>query len=175
MTPRTPWGVRHGLITGNLPLDGGGERRKLDRLDETEELLARNVGACPVRHRGSKVPRGLEAEVLALWMLKNSESRERAREVEDDGKAKSRICARRVVLKGQARLLTFNAGPAELAGLSPTHARAPAKQPPTRAMPRFPQNTGLQCLRAVMMERSRPSHQPRCSCPLLCPHLPRRP
>jgi hypothetical protein len=41
-------GARHELIAGDLPLDGGGERGKLARLDETEELLAGNVGACPV-------------------------------------------------------------------------------------------------------------------------------
>jgi hypothetical protein len=47
----------------------------------------------------------------------------RAREEEDDGKAKSRTCARRAILKGRARPLTFNAGPAVSAGLSPTRAR----------------------------------------------------
>jgi hypothetical protein len=57
-----PLGVRHGLVAGDLPLDGGGERRKLAHLDEMEELLARNVGACPVRHRGSGAPGGLEAQ-----------------------------------------------------------------------------------------------------------------
>jgi hypothetical protein len=41
-------------------------------------------------------------------------------------------------------------------------ARAPAKQPPTRATTRFPRNMDSQCLRAVMMERSRPSCRPRC-------------
>jgi hypothetical protein len=56
-----PLGERHGLITGDLPLDGSGERKKLARLDETEELLAGNVGACPIRHRGSRVPGGQEA------------------------------------------------------------------------------------------------------------------
>jgi hypothetical protein len=72
-------GARHKLIAGNLPLDGGGERRKLANLDKMEDLLAENVGACPVRHRGSRVPSGLEAqEAVALWMRKNSESRERA-------------------------------------------------------------------------------------------------
>jgi hypothetical protein len=50
----------------------------------------------------------------------------------------------------------------------PQRVRAPAKQLPTRATPRSPRNTDLQCLRAVMMERSR---QPRCP----RPHLPRRP
>jgi hypothetical protein len=56
-----PLGARHGLVAGNLPLDGGSERRKLARLDETEELVTENVGACPVQHRGSGVPGGLEA------------------------------------------------------------------------------------------------------------------
>jgi hypothetical protein len=31
-------------------------------LNETEELLAGNVGACPVRHHGSGVLGGLEAQ-----------------------------------------------------------------------------------------------------------------
>jgi hypothetical protein len=58
------------------PLDGGGERRKLACLDETEELLTRNIGARPVRHRSSGVLGGLEAqEAVALRMWKNSESR----------------------------------------------------------------------------------------------------
>jgi hypothetical protein len=70
------WGARHGLIAGNLPLHGDGERRKLDRLDETEELLAGNVGACPVQHHGGGVSGGLEAqEAMALRMRKSSESR----------------------------------------------------------------------------------------------------
>jgi hypothetical protein len=29
-----PLGARHRLVAGDLPLHGGGERRKLDRLDE---------------------------------------------------------------------------------------------------------------------------------------------
>jgi hypothetical protein len=37
-----PLGARHGLVARNLPLDGGGERRKLARFDKTEKLL---VGA----------------------------------------------------------------------------------------------------------------------------------
>jgi hypothetical protein len=85
-----PLGARHGLIAGDLPLDGGGERGKLAHLDETEKLLAGNVGACPVRHHDGGVSGGLEAqEVVALRMRKNSESRVRGQEEEDDGKAKS--------------------------------------------------------------------------------------
>jgi hypothetical protein len=85
-----PLGARHRLIVGDLPLDGGGERRKLACLNKTEKLLAGNVGACPVRHRDSGVPGGLEVqEAVALRVQKNSESRGRAREEEDDGKAKS--------------------------------------------------------------------------------------
>jgi hypothetical protein len=61
-----PLGARHGLVTGDLPLHSGGEWRKLARLDETEKLLAGNVGACPVRHHGGGVSGGLEAqEVVA--------------------------------------------------------------------------------------------------------------
>jgi hypothetical protein len=68
---------------------------------------------------------GLEAQgAVVLRMRKNSESREQAREEEDDGKAKSRTYARHAVLKGQARPLTFNAGPAVSAGLLPTHTCA---------------------------------------------------
>jgi hypothetical protein len=36
MRPRTPWGAQHGLVTGNLPLHSGGERRKLAYLDEMQ-------------------------------------------------------------------------------------------------------------------------------------------
>jgi hypothetical protein len=42
-----PLGAWHGLV-GGLPLNGGSERRKLARLDKTEELLTGNVGACLV-------------------------------------------------------------------------------------------------------------------------------
>jgi hypothetical protein len=34
-----PLGARHGLVAGELPLNGGSEWRKLARLDKTEELL----------------------------------------------------------------------------------------------------------------------------------------
>jgi hypothetical protein len=40
-----PLGARHGLVAGNPPLNGGGERRKLSRFDKVEELLAGNIGA----------------------------------------------------------------------------------------------------------------------------------
>jgi hypothetical protein len=85
-----PLGARHGLVTGDPPLDGGGEQRKLSRLDNMEELLARNVGAHLVRHRGGRVLDGLEAQAAAaLRMRKNSEPRGQARGEEEDGKAKS--------------------------------------------------------------------------------------
>jgi hypothetical protein len=72
-----PLGARHGLVTWNIPLDGGGEWRKLARLNETEELFAGDVGACPVRHHGRRVLDGLETqEAVVLWMRENSESRE---------------------------------------------------------------------------------------------------
>jgi hypothetical protein len=45
------------------------------------------------------------------------------------------------------------------------HACAPAKQSPTRAVPRFPQNMDLQTLCAVMMERSHRPRRPRCPRP----------
>jgi hypothetical protein len=64
-----PLGARHGLVAGNLPLDNGGEHRKLARLNETKELLAGNVGVCLVRHRDGGVSGGLEAqEAVALQM-----------------------------------------------------------------------------------------------------------
>jgi hypothetical protein len=50
-----PLGAWHGLVAGNPPLDSVGEWRKLARLDKTEELPAGNIGARPIRHRGSKV------------------------------------------------------------------------------------------------------------------------
>jgi hypothetical protein len=73
MTPHTPWGAWHELVGGDNPLNGIGEGRKLARLDETEELLARDVGACPVQHHGGEVLDELEAQAAAvLWMRKNS-------------------------------------------------------------------------------------------------------
>jgi hypothetical protein len=55
------------------------------------------------------------------------------------------------------RSLAFDVRPAVSAELPPTRAHATAKQLPTRAMPQSPRNMDLQCLRAVMMERSHPS------------------
>jgi hypothetical protein len=87
--------------------------------------------------------------------------------------AKSWTCAQCAVLKGQALLLAFDAGPVTSAKLLPTRARAPVKQPPTRATPRSPQNMDLQHLRAAFTEWSRPLRRPKCPRPLLHPHLPR--
>jgi hypothetical protein len=88
-----PLRARHELIAGGPPLDDDSERRKLSCFDKAEELLAGNVGVRPVRHRGSEVLGGLEAQaVAARWMLRNSERRRQAREGED-GKAKSRTNA----------------------------------------------------------------------------------
>jgi hypothetical protein len=65
--------ARHGLVAGNLPLHDGGEWRKLDRLDETKQLLAGHIGPRPVRHRSGKVSGVLVAqEVAALWMRKST-------------------------------------------------------------------------------------------------------
>jgi hypothetical protein len=99
-----PLGPRHRLVAGNPPLDDVGEWRKLARLDKTEELLAGNIGARPIRHRGSKVLGGLEAQAAVLSrMRKISERKGRVREEEEeDRKAKSQTSARRVVLKGAA-------------------------------------------------------------------------
>jgi hypothetical protein len=60
-------------------------------------------------------------------------------------------------------------GPPSQRGFRP-HTRAPAKQPPTTATSRFPRDADLQSLRAVMMERSRRSRQPRCPRPY-CAHV----
>jgi hypothetical protein len=82
-----PLGARHGLIAGNPPLHNGGERRKLARLDETEELLAGHVRARPIRHRDDGVSGGLGAqEAVALRMQERTESGRRARVEEDNGK-----------------------------------------------------------------------------------------
>jgi hypothetical protein len=56
-----PLGGRHGLVSGDDRLDSVGEGRKLARLDETEELLAGDVGAHPIRHHNGEVLGGLEA------------------------------------------------------------------------------------------------------------------
>jgi hypothetical protein len=71
-----PLGARHGLVTGNLPLHGGGERRKLAHLDEMQQLLAGHVGARQVQHRGGGISGGLEVqEVTALRMRRSAGSR----------------------------------------------------------------------------------------------------
>jgi hypothetical protein len=71
-----PLGARHGLFTRNLPLHGGGERRKLAHLDEMQQLLAGHVGARPVQHRGGGISGGLEVqEVTALRMRRSAGSR----------------------------------------------------------------------------------------------------
>jgi hypothetical protein len=55
------------------PLDGLAEGRQLARLDETKELLARDVGAHPVRHCDGEVLGELEVRAVAtLWMRKNT-------------------------------------------------------------------------------------------------------
>jgi hypothetical protein len=83
-----PWGARHGLISGDDPLDCIGEGRKLARLNEMEELLVGDIGARPVRHHGLSE---LEAQAaVGLWMRKNSECKGQVREEEEaDSKAKS--------------------------------------------------------------------------------------
>jgi hypothetical protein len=61
--------------------------------------------------------------VVALQMRKNSKSRDRAREEEDDGKAKSRTCARRVVLKGEGGPIPSTSGPSCQRDFRPHAAR----------------------------------------------------
>jgi hypothetical protein len=46
----------------------------LARLDKMEKLLAGNIGARPVRHRGSKVLGGLEAQVAVLLRMRKISS-----------------------------------------------------------------------------------------------------
>jgi hypothetical protein len=118
-----------------------------------------DIGARPVRHHDCVVLGELEAQAAAvLWMRKNSERKGQVREEEEaDGEAKSRTSARRVVLKGTG-LSPHLRSRARRVSEPFAHARAPVKQPPTRATPMFPRNTDLQSLRAVMMERSRRSH-----------------
>jgi hypothetical protein len=71
----------HGLIGGNDPFDDLGEGRQLARLNETKELLAGDVGACPVRHHVGEVSSELETQAAAtMWMQKNSELKGQARE-----------------------------------------------------------------------------------------------
>jgi hypothetical protein len=67
----TAW---HGLI---------GEGRQLASLNETKELLAGDIGVCPVRHHDSEVSGELETQAAAaMWMQKNSELIWQARERE---------------------------------------------------------------------------------------------
>jgi hypothetical protein len=82
-----PLGARHRLVTEHLPLHGGGEQRKLARLNEMKKLLAGHIGARPVRHRGGGVLSGLVAqEVVALRMQKSTGSEMRARKKKIMGK-----------------------------------------------------------------------------------------
>jgi hypothetical protein len=82
-----PLGARHRLVAGDPPLHGGGERRKLVRLDDTEELLAGHIGAHPVRHRGGEGLGGLKAqEVVMLRMRRSAGSGMRARRKKTMGK-----------------------------------------------------------------------------------------
>jgi hypothetical protein len=66
--------VWHGLSGKDDPFDSLGEGRQLARLDEMKELLAGDVGACPVRHHDGEVLGELETQaVAALWMRENLE------------------------------------------------------------------------------------------------------
>jgi hypothetical protein len=89
-----PRGAQHRLVARHPPLFDAGERQKLARLDETEELLAGHIGTRPVRHRGGGVSGGLGAQgAVALRMQKSTESGMRAREEENNGREKSRTRA----------------------------------------------------------------------------------
>jgi hypothetical protein len=94
--------VWHELVSGDDPLNGLGEGRQLAHLNKTKELLAGDIGARPVRHLDGEVLDGPQARAAtALWMRKNSEHRGRVREEEEEeGKARSKTCARRTALKG---------------------------------------------------------------------------
>jgi hypothetical protein len=126
-----------------------------------------DIGARPVRHHDGEVLGELEAQAATmLWMRKNSERKGQAREEEEeaDGEAKSLTSARRAVLKG-AGLTPHLRSRARRVSETSTYARASVKQPPSRVTPRFQQNTDLQSLRTVIMERSPQSRRPRCSRP----------
>jgi hypothetical protein len=102
---------------------------------------------------------------VVLWMRTNSERKRQVREEEDaGGEAKSRASARHAVLKG-AGLTPHLQNRARRVRETFAHARAPVKQLPACAAPRFAQDTYLQSLRAVMMERSRRPRRPRCPHP----------
>jgi hypothetical protein len=102
---------------------------------------------------------------VVLWMQMNSERKGQVREEEEaGGEAKSRISARRAVLKG-AGLTPHLQSRAHRISETFAHAHAPAKQPPACAVLRFPQDTDLQSLRADMMERSRRPRRTRCPHP----------
>jgi hypothetical protein len=90
------------LVARNPSLNGVGEWGNLARLDKREELLVGDMGARPVRHRGSKFLGGQEARAAALLqMRKISEHGGKEREEEEeDEKAKSQTSARHGVLKG---------------------------------------------------------------------------
>jgi hypothetical protein len=75
--------ARHGLVGRNDPLDGLVEGRQLARLNKTKELLARDIGARPVRHHDGEVLGELQMQAaVALWMRKNSELKGQAQERE---------------------------------------------------------------------------------------------
>jgi hypothetical protein len=103
--------------------------------------------------------------VVVLWMRTNSERKRQVREEEDaGGEAKSRASARHAVSKG-AGLTPHLQNRARRVRETFSHARAPVKQLPVCAAPRFAQDTYLQSLRAVMMEWSRRPRRPRCPHP----------
>jgi hypothetical protein len=91
--------ARHGLVGGDDPLDGVGEGRKLARLDQTEELLMGDIGACPIRHHNDEVLGELKRRQWRCCGCGRTRSAKgQVREEEEaDGEAKSRTSARRVV------------------------------------------------------------------------------
>jgi hypothetical protein len=65
--------ARHGLLPGNLPLLGAGERRELPGLDEAAQHRAGHIGPRPVRHGGSKLSNETTAQAVMVQRAQGSE------------------------------------------------------------------------------------------------------
>jgi hypothetical protein len=137
---------------------------QLARLDQTEELLVGDIGARPVRHR--------DGEVLGELKYKQQRCCGCGRTRSAKGKnARGRRSRWGGKVPNQRSTCGFKGGRHDPLPSKPSlpcqrdfhpRAHAPTKQPPACATPRFPRNTDLQSLRAVIMERSPQSRRPRC-------------
>jgi hypothetical protein len=90
-----------------------------------KELLAEDVGACPIRHLVGEVLDGLQMRAATmLWTRKNSEHGGRVWEKEEaEGKEKSQTRAQRAALKGTGLTPHLRCW-ARRVSMTPAHSRA---------------------------------------------------